>query len=267
VFLNPRPKSQHISGFYQSPEYQPFLSTQFKLSFFERLYTLIRALANKNKLQKILKLKETGRILDIGCGTGEFLNIMQQTGWETFGVEKDQAAVDFASSAYKLNIKAGELADAGFGAKQFDVITMWHVLEHVYFPVVEMERIRNLLKNDGILLIALPNIASPDAQFYRQNWVALDAPRHLTHFTKKNMEDLCKRTGFEILETAQLIQDAFFNSLMSEKVIVDRLGRNNLFFLIFAFRALYISLKTIYLSSRFSNEHFGSSTLYIIKKT
>lgn len=265
VYLNPRPNPETISQFYQNDEYQPFLSTQANFSFFERLYTLIRTFTNKNKLRKILEFKQCGRILDIGCGTGEFLNGMKMNGWETFGVEKDRSAVKFAKSAYKLNVKAGELVEADFEKKGFDVITLWHVLEHVYFPVDEFNLIKELLKDDGILLIALPNISSPDAGFYKNNWIALDTPRHLTHFTEKNIVDLCGRTGFQVVRTGQLIQDAFFNCLMSEKIIVDKNKKSEVFFLIFAFRALYISLKTIYLSSRFSKRHFGSSTLYLIK--
>lgn len=265
VFLNPRPKPDTISQFYQNVEYQPFLSTQKKLSIFEQLYTLIRTFANKNKFRKILKLKPPGRILDIGCGTGEFLNVMKLNGWETFGVEKDSSAVEFAKSAYNLNVKTGELAEAGFEKKGFDVISMWHVLEHVYQPCDELNRIKDLLKNDGVLLIAVPNIASPDAGFYKNNWIALDTPRHLTHFTEKNMADLCSRNGFQVVGAGQLIQDAFFNCLMSEKIVLDKSKKSKVFFLIFAFRALYISLKTIYLSSRFSKKYTGSSTLYLIK--
>jgi len=208
-------------------------------------------------------------IADIGCGTGEFLHEMLQNGWAADGVEKDKSAAGFARQQHGLNIKNEELTDCDYPEKSFDVITMWHVLEHLDNPNAVIAKIKLLLKNDGLLLIALPNIASPDAKFYQNNWVALDAPRHVTHFTGESMDYLCSLHGLRLVKSHQLVLDAFFNCLMSEKIIIKRKQNSAFVFPIYLIRALLIAVRTIFLSSAFAKNRkkSGSSMLYFIKKS
>jgi len=268
TFLNPRPKPESISAFYESEDYQPFLSTQAGLNLWDRIYLAVRSFALAGKRRKISKLKRRGSLLDIGCGTGEFLYEMRGHGWQVEGLEMEKKAAEFARTEYNLSVQTQELQDCDFPDQSFDVITLWHVLEHLYEPKESLKKMRNLLKDDGFILIAVPNISSFDARFYKTNWVALDTPRHLFHFTPETMGTFCKTAGLVIQKFYQLPLDAFFNCLMSERIILKSSAFGKLLFPLHFLRGFSIAKISIFESLRLGRKknRLGSSILYFVQK-
>jgi 2-polyprenyl-3-methyl-5-hydroxy-6-metoxy-1,4-benzoquinol methylase len=223
IYLNPRPVEQASSVFYEHEEYTPFVSAQNSNSGFDRLYQRARGHNNKWKRKKIERqVPEKGRLLDVGCGTGEFIEEMARAGWQVRGLERDPRAAAYAVEKLKLNVVCGTLENMPAAAGSFDVVTMWHVLEHLYQPHKALMQIRDMLKPEGLLVIAVPNANSLDALFYKQNWVAYDAPRHLQHFNLKSLRSLCEMHNFTLERKMLLPIDCFFNALMSEKLIEKR---------------------------------------------
>lgn len=266
VYLNPRPKVEFLFEFYPNRDYHPFLSLQSALRWWERIYRWVRIYTVRWKRAKIEKLKLPGRILDIGCGTGEFLYEMKKHGWEVEGLEKDKRAAQYAEKKFGLRVLTltNEIYELNILEKSFDVITMWHVLEHLYHPLNTLERVKNLLKDNGIVLIAVPNVASFDAHYYRNNWVALDAPRHLQHFVPETLTSLCESVGMEIFKLQQMPLDTFYNCLMSELLILNKEPMKKILLSLFLLRAFGIAL--ISLIKGFDLKINGSSMLYFVQK-
>ncbi len=268
VYVNPRPVPDAISAFYQNEDYQPFVSTKQAIPLWDRLYNFSRMFTIPGKRRKVQKRKRTGSLLDVGCGTGEFLVEMQRCGWQVDGVEKDQGAAAHASGILGREVHTQELRDCGFPRESFDVITMWHVLEHLYDPRAAIGQVAHLLRRDGLIVIAMPNISSVDARFYRENWVPLDSPRHLLHFTPATMKRLCDACGLTLVGHQQMVIDVFYNCLMSEKFVM-KVKSARWFGLPFRLaRALAVaSISTVRASRMLSgHERRGSSVLYFIQK-
>ncbi len=160
--------------------------------------------------------KNGGNALDIGQGTGEFLNFLKGKGWKVTGIEPNEQARNFAKEHYEIE-SFGEEKLKDLPAGDFDLITMWHVLEHVPDLNSRMEEIKRLIDRQGILLIAVPNLASPDFKMYGEKWAALDVPRHLYHFSAESMQFLLQKFNFELIRSFPLHMDAYYVSLLSEK--------------------------------------------------
>lgn len=268
IYLNPRPTVAAIGSFYRSAGYQPFLSSQQKTSLLDKGYRLLRKSTVVAKRRKIERLKTGGRLLDIGCGTGEFLHEMQSNSWEVSGIEKDPQAATFARETFDMQISTDDLAENKYLEKSYDVVTLWHVLEHLYEPTETLAIISGILKDDGLILVAVPNVASFDAEFYSENWVALDAPRHLYHFTPGSMEALTDKADLRILKARQMPLDAFYNCLMSELILRDKNISKRGLLPIYLVRAFFTALLTIVVAagSGAAGRKQGSSVLYFIKK-
>jgi len=266
IFMNPRPTPAAIGQFYESSGYQPFLSTQSPQGLWDRTYEVVRRWAVGNKRRKIARLKSVSSLLDVGCGTGEFLQEMRTHGWQVHGVEKEAKAAQFARQKYDLAVHTGELSDCQFEAGSFHVITFWHVLEHLFDPLAVLRQCRHWLHEDGLILVAAPNISSLDARFYQENWVALDAPRHLIHITPGSMTRLCHKADLAMTGHEQMILDVFYNCLLSEKLLLD-VQKRSAFVVLPAFaRALLVACSSAIAASAAGRERLGSSVLYIIKK-
>ncbi len=220
-FVNPRPDKLSIERYYQSDEYISHDSQ--KVSLISRIYTIARRVSIRNKFNIVKGFAGNGKILDIGCGTGEFLNYCKSKNFEVAGVEPNSKASDFARRVNHLPVVSA-LNELESGKGTMNCITMWHVLEHVHDLNETLGVVKGLLNPNGVFIVAVPNCTSWDAQKYGKFWAAYDVPRHLYHFDKDTMKKLVTKHGFIILKTIPQKLDAYYVSLLSEKY---QNGRNN----------------------------------------
>ncbi|MCD4729662.1 MAG: class I SAM-dependent methyltransferase [Bacteroidales bacterium] len=213
-FTNPRPALDDLTKYYESVEYISHSNADKGL--INRIYQIVRTLTLKNKAKLINTYVSEGQILDIGCGTGEFLNAMQQNEFIATGIEPNQEARKQAKKKYGLAVYDESDINV-LSKKYYDVITLWHVLEHVFHLNERVSQIKELITEDGILVVALPNPASWDAKHYEKFWAAYDCPRHLYHFDQLAVKNLFKNYGFEIINQKPMHFDSFYVSMLSEK--------------------------------------------------
>lgn len=252
MFTNPRPEENKIGDYYKSNEYVSHSNT--KKGFVNSVYQIVRKYTLIKKLELISGFYKTGNILDIGSGTGEFLKVFKDAKWKTIGVEPDPNARKMAIENYGLDIKE-EIEIANLESGSFDVITMWHVLEHVTKLNERIEDLKRLIKPNGIILIAVPNRTSLDAKIYKENWAAYDLPRHLYHFSPKDIETLFKNHGMNLFKILPMVFDSFYVSLLSEKC---RRGKLNIARAVWnGFRSNISAIKT---------PNTSSSQIYLIRK-
>ncbi len=204
-------------------------------------------------MQKVSGL-HTGRLLDVGAGTGAFASIMQRGGWEVTGLEPDDTARQNAIQKYGLDFQLPE-ALYGLEPQRFDVVTMWHVLEHVHELHAYLQHCERILKTTGTLLIAVPNYTSLDAGIYREYWAAYDVPRHLYHFSPESMQNLLQQHGFTITQYIPMLFDSFYISMLSEQY---KTGRSGLL------RAFFNGLRSNINAGRNAAKY--SSVIYVVKK-
>ncbi|SMO52806.1 class I SAM-dependent methyltransferase [Solitalea koreensis] len=214
LVTTPRPPLDELGKYYESEAY--ISHTDGNKGLFEKAYQLVRKYALKNKLRLISKHKKTGKLLDIGCGTGAFLETCMKAGWTITGVEPGEKAAKLASNKTGKNIYPS-LFEKELNGEQFDVITMWHVLEHMPDLPATIARLKNLLKPDGLLVIAVPNYNSYDAVHYGKYWAAYDVPRHLFHFSQRSINELVSVESMQVTETRPMIFDSYYVSLLSEQ--------------------------------------------------
>ena len=195
-FTNPRPKEKTIGSYYKSEGYVSHNST--KRGFINKVYHIVRAYQFRRKHKEIVGLKKTKekKLLDIGCGTGGFLEYMKKNGWGVEGVETDQEARRLAQEKGDLNVY-DSVENESLG--KYDVITMWHVLEHVYDLDNFFKKIKTLLKKNGVLVVAVPNSNSYDAAYYGEKWFAYDLPIHASHFRKNDIENISIKYGLKLI--------------------------------------------------------------------
>lgn len=195
IYLNPRPSKEELAGFYVFwPDVA--LDKQPPRPISEALW---RAQRIKIKFLKGYITNKTGKILDVGTGSGEFLKLMQDRGWEVFGVEYGKASSSFARQYPGLNIFNGDLLETRFLADYFDIITLWDSLEHLYQPKETLQEIKRILKPDGLLAFSVPNIDNLAALIFRDHWYT-NVPRHLYQFSPKTIRLLLKEANFRILK-------------------------------------------------------------------
>jgi 2-polyprenyl-3-methyl-5-hydroxy-6-metoxy-1,4-benzoquinol methylase len=215
-FTSPRPAPDELGRYYKSEEYVSHSDT--KKGLINKLYHGVRSHTLIKKLQLVLKYSSKGKILDFGCGTGAFLDICKRDGWEVYGIEPDDGARKLAieRSGIKTFADRDSFAASNPGLK-FDAITLWHVLEHIpdleeWFSFIDLH-----LKPSGKIFIAVPNCSSHDAKKFGKYWAAYDVPRHLWHFTPKDIETLFGKHGYGLLETLPMVFDSYYVSMLSNK--------------------------------------------------
>ncbi|MEP6584198.1 MAG: class I SAM-dependent methyltransferase [Ginsengibacter sp.] len=210
------PEQEEIAPYYQSENY--ISHTDTREGFINKLYHRVRNQTLRQKRDLVgNKVGITkGGILDIGCGTGAFLNIMKQAGWDVTGLEPDANARKRALELYGLQLQLSEELFL-LPVRSFEAVTMWHVLEHVHDLHGSINQIKNLLKPGGKLLIAVPNYTSYDEEVYKEYWAAYDVPRHLYHFSPESLKELLSLHGFNIVSKKPMWYDSFYVSLLSEK--------------------------------------------------
>ena len=215
-FTQDAPIEAEAAQYYSSPDY--ISHTDIRKGLFNRTYHAVRTVMLRRKAHLVMKAlgSKEGRLLDIGAGTGYFAREMQRRG---FAVEAVEVSEDARKVAEKnAGIKEKDIsALATFENESFDAITMWHVLEHVYNLADEWQTLRRLLKNDGRLVIAVPNCASLDAKHYMEFWAAYDVPRHLWHFTPDTIQQFASKHGFIMSERHPMPFDAFYVSMLTER--------------------------------------------------
>lgn len=198
VYQNPRPAPGEMDQHYP-PEYESFLD----LSDPGQTSWLLRKAINYGSRKRgrfITRHRHSGRLLDIGCATGFFLNGMRKQGdWELHGVEVNPYAAQIAREKHNLQVRIGTLRESSYSDSYFDAVTMWDVLEHLHDPLANLEEIARILAPDGILIIRVPNLDSWDARIFKHNWAGFDSPRHLYVFSPRTLDQLLDRAGFDII--------------------------------------------------------------------
>ena len=213
-YTNPRPDDKEIGKYYESEEYVSHSNS--KKGLINTVYHWVRNYSLRKKVELINSQSKKGNLLDIGCGTGEFLSTAVANGWKGQGIEPNDKARNQAISNHKLNV----LPESGIASLQnnnFDVITMWHVLEHVHTLNERVLEIYSLLKPGGKAIIAVPNCTSYDASVYGKEWAAYDVPRHLYHFTPETMKALFRKHKMDFVQSYPMKFDSFYVSMLTEK--------------------------------------------------
>tara|TARA_B100000945_G_scaffold320729_1_gene331786 strand:+ start:378 stop:1265 length:888 start_codon:yes stop_codon:yes gene_type:complete len=220
---NPRPPEEKMSKYYESEKY--ISHTNNSKGLFNWLYQTIRAYTIKRKVALLKKTSGSGLHLDIGCGTGEFLNACKKSGFETEGIEPSKIAREQAAKNYSLIVK--EDTDLStYKSSKFDSISMWHVLEHISSLNDSIAHLHRILKPGGKLIVAVPNHKSWDSSYYKKNWAAWDVPIHLWHFCQNTITALFKKHKFNLIKIKPMLFDSYYVSLLSEEITS---GKKNFF--------------------------------------
>ena len=210
-FTNPRPTDECIGNYYKSEDYISHSDSSQGLT--NKLYHLVRKVTLKNKLKLINGYVSRGTILDYGCGTGAFIQKCSIAGWKAFGFEPDN---DARKIALEKGLAVYNNKDSLLG-NIFDIISLWHVLEHLTDLNETLTFINERLSKNGHLIIAVPNHISYDANIYKEFWAGYDVPRHIYHFEATTIEKLLRKFGFILVETKPMKFDSYYVSLLSEK--------------------------------------------------
>ena len=259
LVTSPKPKESDLTKYYDSDDY--ISHSNSKKSIIDKIYHLVRKYTINQKTKLLDTFDQTYKtILDIGAGTGDFLLACKKNDWEIKGIEPNQKAKEIAFKKFqssKANIY-NTIEDLKAEVKKqhlktFDVITMWHVLEHVPNLTEYITNLKQLLKPNGTLVVAVPNFKSFDADYYKEFWAAYDVPRHLWHFSKTSIEKLFQVENMKVVKVLPMKFDAFYVSLLSEKY---KTGSSNFL------KAFYIGWQSN-LKAKTSKEY--SSLIYIIQ--
>ena len=246
---HPQPSLERLPSYYESEDY--ISHTDGKRTLFEKMYHLVKSNAIKNKVKLINQWQpEKGTLLDIGAGTGDFLLEAKKQNWIITGIEPNDKAKQIAiQKGVSFGTNLEELAD-----ESFDVISMWHVLEHVPNLEEQIATLKRLLKPNGTIIIAVPNFKSYDAKYYAEFWAAYDVPRHLWHFSKTAIAKLFADQNMQLRKVKPMWFDSFYVALLSEKY---KTGKMNFI------KGFFIGLLSNW--SGLQKKEF-SSHIYIIKK-
>lgn len=216
TFTQDVPVEAEIGRYYETPEYISHSDTEKGLM--NKIYHVVRRFMLQRKvrlIERVSRLK-SGRLLDIGTGTGYFPFTAQKSGWKVEAIEASEKARAFAKEHFHLDVQRDEAFET-LADKTFDVITMWHVMEHIEHLNELWEQLHRLLKEQGVLVIAVPNHNSYDAKKYDSWWAAYDVPRHLWHFDPLVMKKMGEKHEFELAEQHPMPFDAFYVSMLTEK--------------------------------------------------
>lgn len=229
LVTSPQPAGEKLNRYYESADY--ISHTDSKKTVIDQMYQWVKKRALNSKVNLIDGLAhEKGNLMDIGCGTGDFLVACKKNGWNTTGIEPNEKARKLGLE--KLESSSGQNTEGRIfqdikeyrntvekdkRETKFDVITLWHVLEHVPAISEYVKELHNLLADNGTLVVAVPNHKSYDAKIYGKFWAAYDVPRHLWHFSKRSISLLFSQVQMEIIEIVPMKWDAFYVSLLSEK--------------------------------------------------
>lgn len=247
LITHPQPKD--IAKYYESEDY--ISHTDASASVVDKIYQVVKKHNIKKKTKLISSFEENGKILlDVGAGTGDFMLAAKKQNWQVDGIEPNY---DARMRAVEKGIGLMDRMEALPG-KKYNVITLWHVLEHLQDLENQIIKLAWHLEDEGTLVIAVPNFKSYDASYYKEHWAAYDVPRHLWHFSRTAIEKLFFKHGLKLVKTKPLIFDAFYVALLSEKYKSGKQHFVKAFFL-----GLWSNIQALK-----TKEH--SSLIYILKK-
>lgn len=244
-----QPVPENLEAFYEGDNY--ISHTDSKSSVMDSVYQLIKLVNIRKKIQLIEnQTDKSKKILDIGAGTGDFLYYANKKGFEIYGVEPNaKARARARSKGIDLEKSLSDISET-----RHQVITLWHVLEHLPDLTKQIENVVGMLAENGIVVVAVPNFRSWDASHYQEYWAGYDVPRHLWHFSRVSIKTLFKEHGLEVRTIKPMWFDAFYVSLLSEKY------KGNKFYLIAAFlKGLWSNIHAM-----FTKEY--SSLIYVLEK-
>lgn len=242
------PEPDNLEKYYESDAY--ISHTDAETTLVDRVYQSVKKYSLNKKVKLIVGLTNSQKtLLDVGAGTGDFLNTAKSKGWQIDGVEPSSIArKKAAAKGLNLNENLKSLTN-----KKYNIITLWHVLEHLPNLEEQLIALKSLLTEDGHIIVAVPNYRSLDARHYKEYWAAYDVPRHLWHFSQTAIQRIFAQHKMSIIKTKPMLFDSFYVSLLSEKY---KTGKQNYL------RSFWIGLRSN-LAAMLSKEH--SSIIYIIK--
>tara|TARA_B100000767_G_scaffold60749_1_gene56578 strand:+ start:2208 stop:3077 length:870 start_codon:yes stop_codon:yes gene_type:complete len=254
---HPRPTKEELPTYYDSENYTSHNDKSAGIVSF--CYRIIKSISTRRKIrigQNSLSKntpQNNPRLLDVGCGTGDFLYSCLKKGWQINGIENNKNAKNNS----RTELSSFIFDDFEFLKSQperFDIITMWHSLEHIIDLKQTIVDMKKLLTNKGVIVVACPNHKSFDAMFYKESWAAYDLPRHLWHFDKDSISKLFLEHNMQLTKTLPMYWDSFYISILSEKII----SKKNKFL-----KGVIVGLLSN-VSAMFSKEH--SSLIYVFNK-
>lgn len=255
TFTQDYPGESEAGRYYESEDY--ISHSDSKQGITNKAYQVVRKVMLRSKMKLIRRMTglSSGKVLDIGSGTGHFLNTMKRSGWEIEGIELSEKAREYSARQFNINTIPPDRIES-LNEMSFDCITLWHVMEHFHEPFKYMSEISRLLKTEGTCFIALPNSNSFDSCHYGKNWAAYDVPRHLWHFDNSTFSRFADMSKLSIIKQVPLPFDVFYISILSEKYKGSRLP-----FMSGIFKGVIFSILSFFNRSR------SSSVVYVLKKT
>jgi len=248
---SPRPLATEASRYYESDQY--ISHTSASKGIIDRIYLIIRGLTTQWKYQLIEPYLHANTLLDYGCGTGHFLSVVRARKKNAIGIEPSENARKKINSNIAAYPSLAELP-----SQQFDVITLWHVLEHIYTLRETLGALKDKLSDKGAIFLAVPNHQSPDAAQYGANWAAYDVPRHLWHFSKESMATFLQQEGLRVVKIIPMKLDAYYVSLLSERYASPKTP-----FVIRIVRAIWIAFRSNLAAAKTLNH---SSLIFVVQK-
>jgi len=263
VVLHPLPQEKELQASYPQRFLNPFLYFQpVKKDYLFRIYRFFHPYSVGWRLKQVEKEIDMGRLLDVGCGNGDFLYETRQRLWEVIGVEAHSPQAQFARSTLGLKVfkTMNDLLPAYH--QHFDVITFWHSLGHFLDLRPTLQQAHQLLHPRGVMLLALPNYASLDFWVYQRFWAALDCPRRLYHFAPKQVRQLLHQNGWQLVRTKVIPFDIYYNCLLSEKILMESQGEKISWRFCHYLRSLLVAMNAHILSIAGT----GSGMLYVARQ-
>lgn len=202
LFISPFPSDGELEQIYAG--YWQY--TPHKIAFWAFLQLQLHIQVCKSRFRFASRLSpDPGRILDVGCGTGEFLKDMKQAGWDVWGNEVSEGTVEQArENVGEDRVYLGTLQDCRFPSRYFDMVTLWYVLEHLREPYLALMEVRRILKPEGILIVEIPNVKSLSLRLFGENWTIFSSntPEHLFYWSKEALDTLLENSGFQLVESS-----------------------------------------------------------------
>lgn len=253
LFTQNPPTELNSGDYYKSERY--ISHSNSNKGIINYLYHIVRIYMLRRKRKIISNITSAKNLIDIGCGTGYFLNEMQRNGYRVNGIERSPEARQFCFEKFKLDVFPPDYIFNDLIQNKFEIATMWHVLEHIYDPNKYLKAIHKILQDESYLFIAVPNYKSNDGEHYRDYWAGYDVPRHLWHFDTSTITNLVEGVGFQLVSLHRLPFDSYYVSLLSESY-----KKNRFFVFMGLYRGLISHIVSLFKIKR------TSSILYVFKK-